>query len=305
MQVVNFIFRQTDSYFISVDSFLYFLIMSTQTEMNYLEIDASLVSKVLEQFLTEEVQKSGFDRVVFGLSGGLDSTIVAYLCARAFQPKQVTALIMPYKTSNPQNIADAEKVAQQLKLNYETHDISKIVDVFFENDSEADNNRRGNRMARERMCLIYDCSAKYKALPIGTSNKTELLLGYGTIFGDLASAINPIGDLYKSQVRQLGSFLGVSEAILSKQPSADLWEGQTDEDELGYSYNDLDRLLYYLVDRRYSEEMLTDLGLPKKMIRNVQLRIQKSQFKRRPPVIAKLSNRTINQDFRYCRDWGV
>jgi NAD+ synthase len=180
-----------------------------------------------------------------------------------------------------------------------------MIDSFFEHDPDADANRRGNRMARERMCFLYDYSYKNQALVIGTSNKTELLLGYGTIFGDLASAINPIGDLYKTQIRQLAEFLKVPPEIITKPPSADLWTGQTDEGEIGYSYAEIDQLLYFLVDKRYSREMLLDLKFPAKMIKNIQDRIQRSQFKRRPPIIAKLSNRTINQDFRYCRDWGV
>ena len=160
-------------------------------------------------------------------------------------------------------------------------------------------------MARERMCILYDISSKISALVIGTSNKTELLLGYGTLFGDMASAINPIGDLYKTQIYQLAAHLGVPEKIIQKTPSADLWAGQTDEDELGYTYKELDRLLYYMVDLRYTDEMLFELGFKKATIKDIRNRIQKNQFKRRPPVIAKLSNRTINQDFRYCRDWGV
>lgn len=140
---------------------------------------------------------------------------------------------------------------------------------------------------------------------IGTSNKTELLLGYGTIFGDLASAVNPIGDLYKTQIWNLAEYLDVPKEIIDKPPSADLWTGQTDEDEIGYTYAEIDRLLHFMVDRRYSEAMLLDLGFKKPMIRDIFTRMQRSQFKRRPPVIAKLTNRTINQDFRYCRDWGV
>jgi NAD+ synthase len=279
--------------------------MLNNENLNILNIDATLVSDVLQRFLDEEVHKAGFKRVVFGLSGGVDSTIVAFLCAKTFSPSRVTALIMPYRTSDPQNIKHAEKIAQGLKINSEKHDITSVIDIFYEEDPDADQNRRGNRMARERMCHIYDYSSKHQALPIGTSNKTELLLGYGTIFGDLSSAVNPIGDLYKTQIWQLGKYLGVPEDILSKPPSADLWQGQTDEKELGYSYAEMDLLLYYLVDRRYSESMLSEIGFSSDMIQNVQTRIQKSQFKRRPPIIAKLSNRTINQDFRYCRDWGV
>ena len=160
-------------------------------------------------------------------------------------------------------------------------------------------------MARERMCLLYDYSAENSALVIGTSNKTELLLGYGTIFGDLASAINPIGDLYKTQIWQLAEYLDIPREIINKAPSADLWIGQTDEDELGYTYEEIDKLLYHIIDLRYPEELLLDLGYTKKTINDIKSKIQKNQFKRRPPVIAKLTNRTINQDFRYCRDWGA
>jgi len=273
--------------------------------MEFLKIDPQSVTQILEQFLAAEVHKCGFDKVVLGLSGGLDSTVVAYLCARAFPAGRVHALIMPYKTSNQENIQHAELVARTLQTDWHTFDISAMIDAFFANDSAAEANRRGNRMARERMCFLYDYSYKHQALVIGTSNKTELLLGYGTIFGDLAIAINPIGDLYKTQIRQLAEYLQVPREIIDKPPSADLWKGQTDEGEIGYSYAEIDRLLYFLVDKRYSREMLQDLKIPVKMIRDIQGRIQKSQFKRRPPVIAKLSNRTINQDFRYCRDWGV
>jgi NAD+ synthase len=160
-------------------------------------------------------------------------------------------------------------------------------------------------MARERMCLLYDFSSKHHAMVIGTSNKTELLLGYGTIFGDLASAINPIGDLYKSQIWKLAEYYKIPKHIIEKPPSADLWAGQTDEHEIGYPYKDIDLLLHYLIDFRYSETMLIELNFSIEMIRDIKEKIQKSQFKRRPPVIAKLTNRTINQDFRYCRDWGV
>jgi NAD+ synthase len=273
--------------------------------MELLKINTELVSKILQQFLKEEVYKAGFKRVVLGLSGGIDSTVVAFLCAQAFPPEDVSALIMPYRTSNPENIHHAEMVAKQLAITNDIIDISDMVDAFFANDPDADHLRKGNKMARERMCLLYDYSTKEKALVIGTSNKTELLLGYGTIFGDLASAINPIGDLYKSHIWQLAEDLGVPKEIIEKKPSADLWLGQTDEEEIGYSYAEIDRLLYYMVDLRYSEEMLIDLKFTQEMVHDIQKRIQKSQFKRRPPVIAKLSNRTINQDFRYCRDWGV
>jgi NAD+ synthase len=273
--------------------------------MEILKINRELVANILQKFLKEEVYKAGFKKVVLGLSGGIDSSVVASLCARTFPVKNVFALIMPFRTSNPENTRHAELLAKQLAISYAIVDISEMVDAFFAGDSNADHIRRGNKMARERMCLLYDHSTKYKALVIGTSNKTELLLGYGTIFGDLASAINPIGDLYKTHIWQLADYLEIPEEIIKKPPSADLWRGQTDEDEIGYTYAEIDRLLYYMVDLRYSEEMLLELNFTKKIINDIQRRMQQSQFKRRPPVIAKISHRTINQDFRYCRDWGV
>jgi NAD+ synthase len=165
--------------------------------------------------------------------------------------------------------------------------------------------RRGNKMARERMTILFDHSARLGALVLGTSNKTELLLGYGTLHGDMASAVNPLGDLYKTQVRQLSRHLGVPAVIVEKQPSADLWEGQTDEAELGFTYEEVDKVLYLLVDQRYEVSEVTAAGLfDEKFVRAVARRIQTSQYKRRLPVIAKISSRTIDRDFRYARDWG-
>jgi NAD+ synthase len=273
--------------------------------MSFLKIDPELVCKILQEFLLSETSKAGFKKVVLGLSGGIDSALVAYLCASTFSPKNVTALIMPYRSSNPENMRHAETVVKNLKIKSETHDITEMVDAFYKFDPKADMVRQGNRMARERMCFLYDYSSKHQALVIGTSNKTELMLGYGTIFGDLASAINPIGDLYKTQIWQLADYLDLPKEIIEKPPSADLWSGQTDEEEIGYTYDKIDALLHYLIDLRYSSEMLLDQGFSVHMVKDIQQKIQLYQFKRRPPVIAKLSNRTINQDFRYCRDWGV
>ncbi|HHE54758.1 MAG TPA: NAD+ synthase [Caldithrix abyssi] len=274
-------------------------------ETDILKINPKTVSDILIRFLYEEISKIGLKRGILGLSGGVDSAVVACFLSRALGPENVYALIMPYRLSNPQSREHAEKLARQLKINYFIKDISPMVDAFFAEEPDADQVRRGNKMARERMCLLYDYSAKYQALVVGTSNKTELLLGYGTIHGDLASAINPIGDLYKSQIWQLAEYLGVPREIIEKPPSADLWIGQTDEQELGYSYQEIDRLLYYMVDLRYSTEMLLELGYSEETIKDIYLRMQRSQFKRRPPVIAKISYRTINQDYRYSRDWGV
>ena len=270
-----------------------------------LKINPQWVTQVLEVFIKEELNKIGVTKAVLGLSGGVDSAVVACVAQRALGNKNVHALLMPYKTSNPESQQHAELLAKKLSISYNVLDISASVDAFLETKKDMNSLRAGNKMARERMCHLYDYTSATGALVLGTSNKTELLLGYGTIFGDLASAVNPIGDLYKSQIWDLARYLDVPKEIIDKEPSADLWQGQTDEQELGYSYEEIDELMYYLVDERYPDQFILENGYSQKTIDDIKLRIQRNQFKRRPPVIAKLSNRTINQDFRYCRDWGV
>jgi NAD+ synthase len=269
-----------------------------------LRINPELVRAILVGFVRNEIRKVGFERVILGLSGGVDSSLVATLAAEALGPANVLALIMPYRTSDPNSKGDALQVAGQLGIEHREIDISPQVDAYFERFPDADQKRRGNKMARERMSILYDQSWSWRALVIGTSNKTELLLGYGTIYGDMASAINPIGDLYKTQVWQLADALGVPTAIVQKAPSADLWTGQSDETELGFQYRMIDQLLYYLVERRYAVDELERLGFDEGFIENIMRRIRDNQYKRRLPVIAKLSSRTIDRDFRYPRDWG-
>src|SRR3977135_92671 len=269
-----------------------------------LRINPELVRGILVGFIRNEVRKVGFERVVLGLSGGVDSSLVAPLATEALGPKNVVAFIMPYKTSDPKSKSDALQVVQQLGIHHLEIDISPQIDAYFARFPDADQKRRGNKMARERMSILYDQSWAWRALVIGTSNKTELLLGYGTIYGDMASAINPIGDLYKTQVWQLADALGVPTSIVQKAPSADLWAGQSDETELGFQYRMIDQLLYYLVERRYSVEELKRQGFDEAFITDIVRRVRENQYKRRLPVIAKLSSRTIDRDFRYPRDWG-
>jgi NAD+ synthase len=269
-----------------------------------LAINPELVRGILVGFIQNEVRKVGFERVVLGLSGGVDSSLVATLAAQALGAKNVLGVIMPYRTSEPKSRSDALEVAQQLGIEHLEVDISPQIDAYFERFPDADQRRRGNKMARERKSIEYDQSSAWRALVIGTSNKTELLLGYGTIYGDMASAINPIGDLYKTQVWQLADAVGVPTAIVQKAPSADLWAGQSDETELGFQYRMIDQLLYYFVDRRYSIDELKRQGFDQAFITDIIRRIRENQYKRRLPVIAKLSSRTIDRDFRYPRDWG-
>lgn len=266
--------------------------------------------EVLEAFLREEVTKTGFKRVVFGLSGGIDSALVAYLAYRALGRDGIHCVLMPYKSSSRASIEDAMAVVQDLDVPHTMVEITDPIDAYFSQidrilGQPATPLRRGNRMARERMCTLFDFSAHLGALVLGTSNKTELLLGYGTQFGDMASALNPVGDLYKCQVRQLSKAVGVPKSILEKAPSADLWEDQTDEKELGFGYDEADEILYQLVDMRLSVADLLEKGYDERLLRMVTSRVMQNQYKRKPPVIAKISTRTVGLDFRYLRDWGV
>ena len=269
-----------------------------------LEINPALVERVLVAFLREEITKAGFRRGVLGLSGGIDSAVSAALAARALGAENVWGLIMPHRSSNPESREHAEQVARQLGIRFEIIDISEQIDAYFKG-REVTNVRRGNKMARERMCILYDYSAELPALVVGTSNKTELLLGYGTLFGDMASALNPVGDLYKTQLRQLARHLQLPREVIEKLPTADLWAGQTDEAELGFSYEQVDRVLYMLVDQRARREDAVAAGFDESFVNRVILMVKRSHFKRRIPVIAKLSDRTVDRDFRYSRDWGT
>ena len=276
----------------------------TVSAADALRIDTEVVLSLLVGFVREEVHKVGFQRVVVGLSGGVDSAVTAAVAQRALGPDDVVPVIMPYRSSSPASEADARAVCDQLGLRPVMVDISPQIDAYFERFPGADRTRRGNKMARERMSILYDLSFAERALVIGTSNKTELLLGYSTVHGDMAHALNPLGDLYKTQVWALARALGLPDRVVDKPPSADLWEGQSDEEELGFQYALVDVLLYYLVDERRTRPELRALGYADDFIDLILRRVRDSQYKRRPPVIAKLSARTIDREFRYPRDWG-
>jgi NAD+ synthase len=272
--------------------------------MSALDIQPALVEAILVKFLRTEAGKFGFSRAVVGISGGVDSSVSAALAALAFGPKSVLGVMMPYRTSNPDSEGDARAVAEKLGIETRKVDITAMVEGYCKTQGVEDRIRRGNVMARCRMIVLYDLSAEWKGLVIGTSNKTEILLGYSTQFGDSASALNPLGDLYKHQVWQFARHLGLPKSVIEKPPSADLFAGQTDEAELGFTYAEVDRLLERMVDRRCSREELVREGFDPAFVDKVAGRIVQNQYKRLPPVIAKLSDRTVNHDFRYLRSWG-
>jgi len=278
---------------------------SRHDQISPLRLNTELVERLLVQFLRDEITNAGFQKAVLGISGGVDSAVSATLAAKALGKENVLGVLMPHRTSNPRSVDDGRLVIETTGICSESVDISPMVDAYCEEYKVRDRVRCGNVMARMRMIVLYDVSAREKALVVGTSNKTEILVGYGTQHGDLASALNPLGDLYKTQIWQLAEALQLPRSIIEKKPTADLWEGQTDEGEIGFNYPDLDALLYQMIDERRTDAELEAMKFSADMIQRVRTLVQKNQFKRRPPVIAKISYRTVNVDFRYIRDWGI
>ncbi|MFN8433187.1 MAG: NAD+ synthase [Anaerolineales bacterium] len=270
-----------------------------------LSINTDLAREILSGFIKSEITRIGMSRAVIGLSGGIDSALSLALAVDALGKDNVLAVRMPYKASSKDSLDHAQLLIDQLGVPSKTIEITDMVDPLFKLNPDMSKLRKGNIMARERMIVIYDQSEVFKGLVVGTSNKTEILLGYSTLFGDSANALNPIGDLYKTQVRQLSRAMNIPSPIVDKPPSADLWEDQTDEGELGFTYSEADRLLYLLVDQRYSPQEAIEAGFDEKFVNAVTTRIRRNQFKRMLPPIAKISNRTIGYDFLYLRDWGT
>jgi NAD+ synthase len=280
-----------------------------------LRIDTDVARRVIAGFIRGQLRQAGFERVVLGLSGGIDSALVAFLVAEAIGAGQLLCLLMPYRTSSPASRADAEEVVARLGCASRLVDISPIVDGYFGTAAEgaivpgaggpealaASALRRGNFMARTRMMVLYDTSVSWGGLVVGTGNKTESLIGYTTLFGDSACAFNPVGDLYKTQVRQLSLAMGVPDAILRKAPSADLWPGQTDEAEAGFTYHELDRLLFWMIDRRRNTGELEALGFDPATVARIERLVAGSEFKRQVPPVAKLGPRTAGLDYLYPR----
>ena len=256
--------------------------------MNKLDLNLKEVHSELVEFLRESFKKTGFSKAVLGLSGGIDSALVAYLLRDALGKENVLAIMMPYKSSNPDSLNHAKLVVEDLKINSKTIEITDMIDAYFKNEKEATSLRMGNKMARERMSILFDYSSKENALVVGTSNKTEIYLGYSTQFGDSACALNPIGDLYKTNIWDLSRYLKIPNELIEKKPSADLWEGQTDEQEMGLTYKEADQILYRMLEENKKvEEVLTE-GFNKDLVDNIVRRMNRSEYKRRMPLIAKI-----------------
>src|SRR6476659_5443323 len=269
-----------------------------------LAIAPDLTRRLLVEFIRNETRKFGFERVVLGISGGLDSALAATLAAEALGPENVVGLILPYKTSSPESEAHARLLIEQLGIPYDKIDITSMAEPLLNNYKDMSDLRKGNIMARTRMIVVFDRSSMEKALVLGTSNKTEYLLGYTTWYGASAASIQPLGDLYKTQIRALSRAVGVPDPILEKKPSADLWPGQTDEAEMGLEYDLVDQVLYLLVDERRDPERVISLGFDRALVERTVKTVRNMQFKRMTPIIAKVGSRTPGIDFRYPRDWG-
>jgi NH(3)-dependent NAD(+) synthetase len=256
--------------------------------MNKLDLNLKEVHSELVEFLRESFKKTGFSKAVLGLSGGIDSALVAYLLRDALGKENVLAIMMPYKSSNPDSLNHAKLVIEDLGINSKTIEITDMIDAYFKNEEEATSLRMGNKMARERMSILFDYSSKENALVVGTSNKTEIYLGYSTQFGDSACALNPIGDLYKTNIWDLSRYLKIPNELIEKKPSADLWEGQTDEQEMGLTYKEADQVLYRMLEENKKVEEVLAEGFNKDLVDNIVRRMNRSEYKRRMPLIAKI-----------------
>lgn len=256
--------------------------------MNKLDLNLKEVHNELVEFLRENFKKAGFSKAVLGLSGGIDSALVAYLLRDALGKENILAIMMPYKSSNPDSLNHAKLVIEDLKINSKTIEITDMIDAYFKNEKETTSLRMGNKMARERMSILFDYSSKENALVVGTSNKTEIYLGYSTQFGDSACALNPIGDLYKTNIWDLSRYLKIPNELIEKKPSADLWEGQTDEQEMGLTYKEADQVLYRMLEENKTVEEVLGEGFNKDLVDNIVRRMNRSEYKRRMPLIAKI-----------------
>ena len=269
-----------------------------------LDINLETTQKILVSFIKDSIRKNGFENAIIGVSGGIDSAVILALASQAVGSNHTFALLMPYKLSSENSLIDGKNLCEQLKVSYKVIDISPSVDAYFDRFPTPEKMLIGNKCARERMSVLYDFSSREKALVVGTSNKSELLIGYSTLYGDSAAAFLPIGDLYKTQIFELARYLHIPDTIINKKPSADLWKDQTDEGEIGITYRELDEILFQLIDCRKKDHEIVQMGYAQTNIEKIKKMIVNSQYKRTMPPVCKLQTRTVGIDFRYPRDWN-
>lgn len=267
-----------------------------------LNLNYELTKKFVVKFIEEEVKSNNFKHAVIGISGGIDSAVVTYLAVEALGSENVLGLLLPYRLSSKESLQDGLLVTESLGIKSETIDITHIADEYFKIAHIEDKIRIGNFLSRLRMNIIFDKSREFDAIVLGTSNKSEIMLGYTTWYGDMAAGIFPIGDLYKTQVFGLARYLSVPEKIINKKPSADLWPGQTDEGEIGALYSEIDEILYLYLDERFPKEEIIKLGFDKVKVESLLKRMFSTQFKRTFPPVCKISQRTFGHDFLYPHD---
>lgn len=268
------------------------------------KINCEITTKVISLFIRDFFQKNGFNYAVIGVSGGIDSAVALDLTSRAIGNQNTFALLMPFKSSSSESLIHGKLMCEKIDVDFKIVDISPAIDSYFSKFPTKNKILIGNKCARERMSVLYDFSERKKALVVGTSNKSELLIGYSTLFGDSAAALLPIGDLYKTEIYELAEYLNIPKKIIEKNPSADLWKDQTDEGEIGMTYKELDEILFLLVDKRIPKESLKKQGFSGEKIDKIWKMIVNSQFKRTLPQVTKIHSRTIGMDFRYPRDWN-
>jgi NAD+ synthase len=270
--------------------------------MSVLDLNYPLVEKFITYFIKEESLSNKFKSGVIGVSGGVDSALVAALSVKALGSKNVFGLIIPYKLSSPESAEDAVMLCKKIGIDYEIINISEIAESYFKHVANIDKVRVGNYLSRIRMSILFDKARERDSIVVGTSNKSEIMLGYTTWYGDIAAGIYPIGDLYKTQIFALSKYMKIPEKIVKKEPTADLWPGQRDEDELGAPYKTLDEIMYYFIDERKKEKEIISMGFDSAIVKNTIKRIYGTQFKRTLPPAAKFSSRTLGLDFLYPHD---
>lgn len=264
--------------------------------MNKIETTSQKITQI-RRFITGKLNQSGLNGFVVGLSGGIDSAVSSALAVKAVGSEKVLGLMLPYKSSSRESITDAQRMEDFLKIETRKVDISPMIDSYFGDIGDDLKLRAGNKMARERMSILFDISQETGRMVLGTGNRTEICLGYTTWYGDSACSLNPLGELYKCEIREIATELGIPQELIDKAPSADLWEGQTDEQEIGVTYDNIDGLLKLIIDQGISSmSKLQEAGFDQTDISRVISLINRYSYKRKLPDIAPLGKTEIPEN---------